>query len=46
MQSQKDSEEDIRKAFNLFVDDTATTEDGKKKITFASLKRVVGDLGI
>ena len=37
--SQKDSEEDIEKAYNLFVDQE------KNSITFASLKRVVEDLG-
>ena len=36
--SQKDSEEDIEKAYNLFV------EQEKNAITFASLKRVVEDL--
>lgn len=36
--SQKDSEEDIEKAYNLFVDQE------KNSITFASLKRVVDDL--
>ena len=42
--SEKDSEEDIKKAFKLFIDDT--TDGEKEKITFASLKRVVEDLGL
>ena len=36
--SQKDSEEDIDKAYNLFVDQEQNV------ITFASLKRIVEDL--
>ena len=38
--SQKDSEEDIDKAYNLFVDQEQNV------ITFASLKRIVEDLSI
>ncbi len=44
--NEKDSKEDIQKAFALFVDERVSEETGEKVITKDSLKRVVDDLEV